>query len=321
MAVHRSPSGLKDSTYFTYPCPPSAWIPYLELARLHKPSAILIAFFPYQFGILLAASTADPVVPPARILTIELLALVHSTIVRGIGCTWNDFLDRDIDGKISRTRLRPLACGAVPAQGALIFLGFQIVVELGVLQRFSTQHHYYIIPWFILIGVYPLAKRVVNYSQILLGLIAAGGIVLAFPALGVKIQSSNWTAMGSLLIFNIGWVIGLDFVYAHQDIEDDKKIGIGSMAVRHRKHAKAILAGLVVMQILCLWNVGKAMETGIMYYVSVFGSVLSVFSHMFTLDLQSPQRCAWWFKHGTWVTGAGVTLGLLSEYVQRLKTV
>lgn len=318
MSLDESTNALKGPANATYTCLPLTWTPFLELARLHKPFPILIAFFPYLFGILLAAPTADPVVSPVRLLTVGSLAFVHSIIIRGIGCTWNDFLDREIDGKVSRTRLRPLACRAISVHGALLFLGLQVLLELGILQVFPARHHYYIAPLVILIGVYPFAKRVTNYSPAILGIIAAWGVVLAFPALGLEIQSSNWAAISSLLIFSVAWAIRLDFVYAHQDLEDDSKLGIGSMAVRHRKHAKAILAGLAVIQMACLWSIGDVLETRTMYFVGVFGFFVSVSSQKFILDLRNPQRCAWWFKHEIWMTGTGVTAGLFTEYVQRL---
>ncbi|HBR37326.1 MAG TPA: 4-hydroxybenzoate octaprenyltransferase, partial [Sulfitobacter pontiacus] len=34
-------------------------------------------------------------------------------LMRGAGCTWNDITDRHIDGKVARTRSRPIPSGQV----------------------------------------------------------------------------------------------------------------------------------------------------------------------------------------------------------------
>ena len=43
--------------------------------------------------------------------------------MRSAGCVYNDIVDRDLDRKVERTRLRPLASGRVSVRSALILIG------------------------------------------------------------------------------------------------------------------------------------------------------------------------------------------------------
>ena len=53
--------------------------------------------------------------------------------MRGAGCTINDMWDRNFDDKVARTRLRPLASGAVTLPQAWAFLAAQLSAGLTVL--------------------------------------------------------------------------------------------------------------------------------------------------------------------------------------------
>src|SRR5487761_2114678 len=94
---------------------PSAWRPYLLLARLDRPIGIWLLFLPGLWGILLAGPRPDT-------LRLLLLFAVGSIVMRAAGCVVNDLWDRDIDRRVSRTAGRPLASGAVRPWQALAFL-------------------------------------------------------------------------------------------------------------------------------------------------------------------------------------------------------
>ena len=54
------------------------------------------------------------------------LFTVGAFVMRGAGCTINDYWDRDIDGHVERTRTRPIAAGEVSPNQALAFFGVQV---------------------------------------------------------------------------------------------------------------------------------------------------------------------------------------------------
>src|SRR5579885_3590427 len=44
-----------------------------------------------------------------------------AVVMRGAGCTLNDIADRDYDGQVARTRLRPIPSGRVGVPQAVLF--------------------------------------------------------------------------------------------------------------------------------------------------------------------------------------------------------
>ena len=52
---------------------------------------------------------------------------------RTAGCTWNDVIDRDLDCLVERTRLQPMARGAVGLQAACVFTVAQFFAWLALL--------------------------------------------------------------------------------------------------------------------------------------------------------------------------------------------
>src|SRR5216683_3081597 len=86
--------------------------PYARLARLDRPIGTWLLLFPGWWGIALAGpGWPDPV--------LLVLFAVGAVAMRGAGCTLNDIADREYDGKVARTRLRPLPSGAVSVRRAM----------------------------------------------------------------------------------------------------------------------------------------------------------------------------------------------------------
>ena len=97
---------------------PQTWVPYAELMRLDRPFGIFLFYFPYLFGLLFAANTAQPTIPPFQLLATSIHLLLTAVILRGAACTWNDIQDREYDRLVPRTAMRPLPRGAVTSSQA-----------------------------------------------------------------------------------------------------------------------------------------------------------------------------------------------------------
>lgn len=52
----------------------------------------------------------------------------------GAGMVWNDWIDRDIDANVARTKDRPLAAGRVTTTEALIWMAFQVFTSWAILE-------------------------------------------------------------------------------------------------------------------------------------------------------------------------------------------
>jgi 4-hydroxybenzoate polyprenyltransferase len=297
---------------------PSSWVPYAELIRLDKPTGTYYLFFPCLFSTLLAAPLATPMVSPLSVIGTTFLFFSGALIMRGAGCTINDLWDRNLDPHVRRTRLRPIARGAVTPFNAIVFTGAQLLAGLAILLQFPSQCLFYGIPSLLLVASYPLAKRVTHYPQVVLGLTFSWGAVMGFPALGIDIlhNSAAMMAAGYLYASNIAWTVLYDMIYAHMDIKDDAKAGIKSIALKHGKQTKQILTGLAATQVGLLAAAGVAAGAGPLFFVGSCGGAAATLAVMiWKVNLKSVKDCWWWFVNGCWFTGGAVATGLGVEYL------
>ncbi|OSP55713.1 4-hydroxybenzoate octaprenyltransferase [Pseudoruegeria sp. SK021] len=202
-----------------------AWTrPYLRLSRADRPIGTWLLLLPCWWATLLAAASSTGA--NWRMAWILLGCSLGAWLMRGAGCTWNDITDRHIDGRVARTRSRPIPSGQVSVSGAVIWMGLQALVAFGILLTFSTTAILLGIGSLALVAIYPFAKRFTWWPQIFLGLAFNWGAVLAWTAQDGRL---GWPAV-FLYIGGIFWTLFYDTIYAHQDKEDDALIGVKSTA-------------------------------------------------------------------------------------------
>jgi 4-hydroxybenzoate polyprenyltransferase len=299
---------------------PRGWVPYAELIRLDKPTGTYYLFFPCLFSTLLAAPLATPVATPAEVATTVALFFTGALVMRGAGCAINDLWDRNLDPHVERTRLRPIARKAITPQKAIFFTGTQLLTGLAVLLQFPMQCLYYGVPSLLLVATYPLAKRVTDYPQFVLGLTFSWGAIMGFPALGLDIlaDQSALVAAAALYASCVAWTVNYDMIYAHMDIKDDISAGIKSIALRHEHNTKTVLSGLSVAQIGLLAVAGYFAGAGPVFFVgSCGGAAMTLATMIWRVRLKEVKNCWWWFKNGCWWTGSAISLGLLGDYLVR----
>jgi 4-hydroxybenzoate polyprenyltransferase len=89
--------------------------------------------------------------------------------MRSAGCIINDLWDRDIDGAVARTSMRPLVTGEITKNQAfaalfvLLFLGLAILLTLPLVAIVLG------ILSLVLVVTYPLMKRFTWWPQLFLG--------------------------------------------------------------------------------------------------------------------------------------------------------
>jgi 4-hydroxybenzoate polyprenyltransferase len=302
---------------------PPSWVPYAELARIEKPTGSLYLWFPTVWSTLMAASMTTPLIPVSEVLYTSALFTTGALIMRGAGCTINDLWDRNIDNKVTRTRFRPLARRAITPCKAVLFAGVQCLGGLGILLQFPLEVICAGIPSIILVGLYPGMKRITNYPQVVLGMAFSWGAMLGFPALGLTLTDPVVaTTAASLFLSNVAWTVLYDTIYAYQDVEDDKKIGVKSSAVASEGRTKLFLSALAVTQVSLLAGAGVVSGMGPVYFAwSCGGTAVGLGWMIKRLDFKKPEDCAQWFKWCAWAVGA-VTVGggLAGEYVHRKLT-
>ena len=299
---------------------PATWVPYAELARIDKPVACLYLYFPCIFGTCLVALTTKNVVPPSRLLSVNLIFLGGSFLVRCAGCSWNDIVDQDFDRKVSRTCTRPMARRAISTPKALTFTVLQVLIGLGlVVLLLPTPSLYYCVPSMLLTYLYPYGKRFTHYPQLILGCVFSWGVVMAFPAFDADPLSSddgnNVTAAGFLYLSCVAWTVSYDTIYAAQDTKDDVKAGIKSPVVLHQGHTRKLLTGAALAQVTLLCCTGWLIGATAVYFVTTcLGTGLMLGRMVSRVDLDDPRDCFWWFTKGCFFTGATISSGFVAEY-------
>ncbi|KAK8074378.1 hypothetical protein PG997_009041 [Apiospora hydei] len=179
---------------------------------------------------------------------IGILACYHMT--HGIFCLWNDICDRDFDGKVARTRKRPLPSGMVTLNEAVTVFIAGLVASLGVTYVLLGQDVTLVmVPIWGLSFIYPLCKRVIWAPQVVLGLTMALCVLPPWVAVG-NIDSPGANLLPASLFGAIFcWLVYLDLIYASQDRPDDEKAGVKSLAVFLGDNLKAGLTVLGVFQV------------------------------------------------------------------------
>jgi len=148
--------------------------------------------------------------------------------MRSAGCVYNDIVDRDLDKKVERTRLRPLASGRVSLRSAWILIAILCAVGLLVLTQLNLTAAIISLASVAPVAAYPFMKRITWWPQAWLGLVFSWGALVGWPAVTGHL---DWAPI-LLWLGSIAWVIGYDTLYAIQDIEDDALVGVKSSARR-----------------------------------------------------------------------------------------
>ena len=282
------------------------WLkPYARLARWDRPIGFWLLFWPCGFSLGLAA-----VKNPAAGFNwwALLLCLAGAVAMRGAGCTFNDIVDRDIDGRVERTRSRPIPSGKVSVRNAVLFMAAQGLVGLVILLQFNLLTISVGAASLLLIAIYPFMKRVTWWPQFFLGLAFSWGALVGWTA------ETGALSPPPLLLYAgcILWTIGYDTIYALQDVEDDALIGVKSTARlfgrRTRMMVALFFAGAVV-----LWSTAAFLVGGRAAFAAVLLVTLALLGwQVATLDAREPRNALVRFKANHWV-GAALTLGLLIE--------
>jgi 4-hydroxybenzoate polyprenyltransferase len=292
-------------------------LPYYQLMRLDKPQGTLASLFPDFIGLLFAtaASSTSNKLSVSLARTAALL-VVHNTLLRSAACTWNDLIDADLDRKVTRCKHRPIARGAVSERQALLFLAAQLIV-LVAFSHFAELLNQgalsFAVLETVLLTAYPFAKRVTHYPQVVLGFALAFGTLKA-GMLAASSQALDVRAACCLFGAMVVWPCIYDSIYAHQDVKDDVKIGVKSMAVRFRESTKALCVMLSSVMVGLLAGAGWIQGFGISYLLYSCGGAAAALGAMIRLvDLTKPRDCMEWFVRQFYLVGGAMVGGLLLE--------
>jgi 4-hydroxybenzoate polyprenyltransferase len=264
--------------------------PYARLARLDRPIGTWLLLFPGWWGIALAG----PRWPDPWLL---LLFAIGAVAMRGAGCTLNDIADRDYDGKVARTRLRPIPSGRVTVPQAVVFMAVQLAVGAAVLFSLNRMSITLGVAVLALIGTYPFMKRITYWPQLFLGLNFNWGALIGWTAV---IGGLGWPPL-LLYAGGIFWTLGYDTIYAHQDKEDDARIGVKSSALALGPRTRPFLFAFYGATLVLWGAAGAAAGLGVLFWAGLIAAALQLGGQAVRVDTENPADCLDKFRSNRWV--------------------
>jgi 4-hydroxybenzoate polyprenyltransferase len=279
---------------------PEGWRPYALLMRLDRPIGSWLLVLPGFWAFAMAAPSWG------RGLWLTFLFGLGAVLMRGAGCVVNDLWDRDLDRQVERTAGRPLASGAVRPKQALAFLLGLLAVSFLILVQ---------LPWSaILLGVlslvpialYPLAKRVTDWPQAVLGLVFSWAAPTGYAAATSGLDAAAF----ALWAAGFFWILGYDTIYAHQDREDDALVGIRSTALRLGEATRPFLIACYVVMVALLALAGILAGLSWWFAPALLLPAALLARQVVQLDIRDPALCLRLFKANRDV-GLAVALAFL----------
>ena len=278
---------------------------YLRLTRMDRPIGWLLLLWPTLWGVWIAGEGS----PRPMIVTIFIAGVI---VMRAAGCIVNDYLDRDFDRNVTRTRNRPLATGEVSGREAAALFAILIAIALGLVLTLNRFTLLLAIVGVVLTLTYPLFKRFTHLAQFYLGIVFSWGIPMAFAAQQDALPVIAW----ALLLANLLWTVAYDTMYAMSDRPDDQKVGIKSTAVLIGHYDLIFNAGFQVAALAGLLFIGRALELNLWFYAGLLVATGTVIYQNRLCKDRDRDLCLKAFLNNTWF-GAAIFLGIVMAYLTK----
>ncbi len=278
------------------------WRGAIELMRYHKPIGALLLLAPTLWGVVLANQGH----PPLSILSIFVAGAI---VMRAAGCIANDLADRNLDGFVERTRLRPLVTGTLSVKEAVGLLVALLILALILVALTNPLTVKLSVVGVALALVYPFMKRITHWPQVVLGLAFSWSIPMAFAASQSALPHELWW----LFAANVLWTLIYDTQYAMVDREDDLTIGIKSTAILFGELDVRIIAALQCLCLFAFWRCGVAFELGRFYHLAIVGVALMFGWHLWLIRERDTAGCFAAFNQSKWI-GLIVLIGMCAHF-------
>ena len=277
---------------------------YARLARLDRPVGTWLLLWPALWALWIAGAGR----PTPRVLIVFVLGVV---VMRAAGCVINDFIDRDIDPHVRRTRDRPLAARRVSPGEALALFALLIGLALYLVTRLDLLTIKLAGIGALLTVSYPFFKRFFPLPQLYLGISFGGwSVPMAFAAQTGSLPRVAWV----LYIAAVIWAALYDTIYAMVDREDDLQIGVKSSAILFADLDRLLIGVMQLMMLYALVLVGRNMHFGRWYQGGIIAAAVLFVWQQWLIRRREPAACLRAFLNNRYV-GLAVFVGILLQYV------
>ena len=280
--------------------------PFIQLARYDKPVGFMLLFWPCMWSLLLHSLYTGELAP----ISFFVFFFIGSIFMRGAGCTWNDFLDKDYDKNVQRTKDRPLASNKIKITSAIVFLLFQLFIGLIILIQFNKLTIIFGSLALIPVFIYPLMKRITWWPQVFLGITFNWGALLGWMSV-----SNNLSSVYPFLLYIacIFWTIGYDTIYAHQDKDDDLLLNLKSSAIKLGENTKYAMLIFYSIFFIIFAVILLNLSNSLVIHIAILSLLVHLVFQIIYLDIYDVEKCLKVFKSNN-LLGLQITFFLILEF-------
>ncbi|HJV47445.1 MAG TPA: heme o synthase [Bacillota bacterium] len=187
----------------------ATWRDYIQVT---KPGIVISNLMVVITGFWLASTWTD-----SFSFYLCLITIIGSTLVMGGSCVLNNYLDRDLDIKMARTRTRPVAAGRISAKTALMY-GMALIlagVTLLGLQANALSALFALIGAFVYVVVYTAwMKRTTHLNTVIGAISGAVPPMIGWAAVTGNLEEGAWILFIILFLWQIPHFLALAMMKA-----------------------------------------------------------------------------------------------------------
>ena len=262
---------------------------FIDLTRLNKPIGFMLLFWPCSWGLAYAYNLSQDLY---TFLYYSLLFFSGSVLMRSAGCIFNDIVDKDLDKKVQRTKLRPIPAGKISVKKSFFYIVSLCALAFLILIQFNFLTIILGLGSMLLAFSYPFMKRITYWPQLFLGLTFNWGIIMAWTAI-----NNNISYEIIVLYFSaIFWTLGYDTIYGVQDVADDEIIGIKSTAIKFKNNIKLFVSSCYLLTFSLIAYLFKENMGFNIFTLFLFMFFLSLIYQLKIFKKDNPDSCLKAFK-------------------------
>jgi len=190
-------------------------------------------------GNLIAAISAFALGARGNLNLIPFVSLLFGTsLIIASACVFNNYIDRDIDAKMKRTRKRALVTGVIPLWNAVFYASILGIAGLLILILFTNNLTAVVglTGFLVYVLVYTFSKRRTEHGTLI------GSISGAIPPVAGYTAATNQLDAAALLLFLIlvFWQMPHFYAIALYRLKDYKEAGIPVLPLQRGTHSTKI---------------------------------------------------------------------------------
>ncbi|MBH71770.1 MAG: 4-hydroxybenzoate octaprenyltransferase [Pelagibacteraceae bacterium] len=275
---------------------------FLILIRINQPTGIMLLMFPAIWSILIVLKEIN--------IYLIFLFSYGSFIMRSAGCIINDIIDKKFDKNVKRTKFRPLASEDLEVTDAIILFIIFISIGLSILLTLNPICILLGFAAFPLVLLYPFMKRYTYFPQVFLAIVFNFSVLISWTAANGEFDYKCLL----LYLTCIFWTLGYDTIYAYQDLKDDKKIGIKSLAIYLENNITFWIMVFYILFVCMFTFIGILNDFDKIFYFIVILYALIILNEFHKIKKSKSNNFMKIFKMNSWY-GFFITIGLLFNYI------